>query len=110
MNTFRRVIAITWTLIGGGIAQANASDSADVSAHEPTTCIAAAQKSYKKDIGLAALHQNQGMRACYDIIDLGHPVPGSVCIKRVESNYARDLQSAETTLNQALSACQESSI
>jgi len=104
MTLLQVLAALSWTLTSG-LAAAAPQDSATTET-EATPCVAAAQKTHKDSAGIASLHFTQGMRACYDIIDLGHPVPGSVCIKRVETNYARDLAAAESALNQALFACQ----
>ena len=97
-----RIVAATMAIFSSLVAKA------ETSVNTKSACLEAAQSKYKEETGLAALYMNQGMRACYDIIDLGHPVPGSVCIKRVESNYARDVANAQAGLNQATNACENS--
>ena len=84
----------------------NSTPPSSLQSAEGKACTDAAYSQRDKAYGTAAGIFSSDTRNCYDVIDTGHYIPGSVCLTRVEAQHKQALADADVALSQALSACE----
>ena len=84
----------------------NSTPASSLQSAEGKACTDAAYNQRDKAYGTAAGLFSSDTRYCYDVMDTGHYIPGSVCLAKAEAAHKQALADADLALSQALSACE----
>ena len=83
----------------------NSSPASSILSAENKICTDAAYSQRDTALRTAAALFSTDARYCYDVMDTGHYIPGSVCLAKVEAAHKQALADADLALAQALRVC-----